>query len=85
VARFLKTNKTKGLPVSAALSFCLYDPWLGRPKREVSEASIKLFYRFTSEMDPAVPMRLKIEINMVENFSVLGYQDFPFSVASACS
>jgi predicted nucleotidyltransferase component of viral defense system len=58
------------------------DPWLGKPKREVSESSIKLFYRFTSEMDPVVPMRLKIEINMVENFSVLGYQDLPFKVDS---
>lgn len=58
------------------------DPWLGNPKREVSEASIKLFYRFQSETDPVVPMRLKIEINMVENFSVLGYQDLPFGIDS---
>lgn len=58
------------------------DSWLGKPKREVSEASIKLIYRFQSEMDPAVSMRLKVEINMVENFSVLGYQDLPFSVDS---
>ena len=59
------------------------DSWLGKPKREVSEASIKLFYRFDSETDPVVPMRLKVEVNMVENFSVLGYQDLPFSVDSS--
>lgn len=58
------------------------DAWLGKPKREVSESSIKLFYRFPAEMDPAVVMRLKIEVNMVENFSVLGYRDMPFSVES---
>jgi predicted nucleotidyltransferase component of viral defense system len=59
------------------------DPWLGNPKREVSERSLKLFYRFESETEPAVPMRLKIETNTVENFSLLGYQDLPFSVQSA--
>lgn len=58
------------------------DPWLGVPKREVAEAGIKLLYRFKSEAEPAVPMRLKIEINMVENFSVLGYQDLPLTVHS---
>lgn len=58
------------------------DPWLGRPKREVSEASIKLLYRFPAEIDSTVSMRLKIEINMIENFSVLGYRDLPFNVSS---
>lgn len=58
------------------------DVWLEKPKREVSEASIKLFYRFASETNAAVPMRLKVEINMVENFSVLGYRDVPFNVNS---
>lgn len=58
------------------------DSWLGKPKRSVSEGSIKLFYRFPAEGDSAVSMRLKIEINMVENFTVLGYQDLPFKVDS---
>ncbi|CAN5605683.1 hypothetical protein BH11CYA1_BH11CYA1_18090 [soil metagenome] len=58
------------------------DPWLGNPKREVSEKSNKLFYRFQSETEPTVPMRLKIEINTIENFSLLGYQDLPFEVDS---
>lgn len=57
-------------------------PWLGTPKRERSEASIKLLYRFESETTPATPMRLKVEINTVENFSVLGYLDLPFTVES---
>ncbi|MGH9440130.1 MAG: nucleotidyl transferase AbiEii/AbiGii toxin family protein [Terriglobia bacterium] len=58
------------------------DPWLGKPKREVSEASIKLFYRFPSETDQGVTMRLKVEINMVETLCVLGYHDLPFTVES---
>ena len=47
------------------------DSWLGAPKREVSEGSIKLFDRFESESDSPAPMRLKIEVNMNENFSIL--------------
>lgn len=58
------------------------DPWLGKPRREVSESSVKLFYRFASEADSAVPLRLKVEVNMIETFSVLGYRDLPFSVDS---
>ncbi|MCB9468706.1 MAG: nucleotidyl transferase AbiEii/AbiGii toxin family protein [Candidatus Obscuribacterales bacterium] len=58
------------------------DPWLDSPKSEISDASIKLVYRFTSEADPAVRMRLKVEVNTRENFSVLGYQSLPFEVNS---
>ncbi|MBZ0184744.1 MAG: nucleotidyl transferase AbiEii/AbiGii toxin family protein, partial [Candidatus Obscuribacterales bacterium] len=58
------------------------DPWLGSPKSEISDASIKLVYRFTSEADSAVKMRLKVEVNTRENFSVLGYQSLPFEVGS---
>jgi len=58
------------------------DPWLGKPKREISKRSIKLFYRFSAEADPLVPMRLKIEVNTVETFSVLGYKDLPFQIDS---
>ncbi len=59
------------------------DPWLGSPKSELSDASIKLVYRFNSEADPAVKMRLKVEVNTRENFSVLGYRSLPFEVNSA--
>jgi predicted nucleotidyltransferase component of viral defense system len=59
------------------------DPWLGTPKRETSEASIKLIYRFPSESDAAVMMRLKVEVNTQENFTVLGYQSLPFEVNSS--
>lgn len=58
------------------------DPWLGTPKREISETSMKLLYRFTSESDAAVQMRLKVEVNTQENFSVLGYRAVPFEVYS---
>ncbi len=47
------------------------DPWLGRPKRSRSEASVTLVYRFESEVPPIRPLRLKIEINTREHFTVL--------------
>lgn len=39
------------------------DPWLGTPKRTLKEGRVNLVYRFTSEDNPPLQMRLKIEIN----------------------
>jgi predicted nucleotidyltransferase component of viral defense system len=48
------------------------DPWLGAPKRSVSQM-ISLTYRFESEIAPVRSLRLKIEMNTHEHFTVLGY------------
>lgn len=48
------------------------DPWLGKPARGRAEGGISLTYRFDSEIPPVRPLRLKIEINTREHFSVLG-------------
>ncbi|MBN1334910.1 MAG: nucleotidyl transferase AbiEii/AbiGii toxin family protein [Deltaproteobacteria bacterium] len=58
------------------------DPWLGRPKRVAKEGRIVLLYRMFSEEQPPIPMRLKIEINSREHFSVLGVEERPFEVRS---
>lgn len=58
------------------------DGMLGTPKRERGGDSVTLTYRVESEIPPVVPMRLKIEINTREHFSVLGYQEHPFSIES---
>lgn len=42
-----------------------------------------ILYRFESEMPPVINLRLKIEINTREHFSVLGLQNFPFSVKNS--
>ena len=42
---------------------------------------IKAMYRFTSEYEE-IRMRLKLEINCREHFSVLGWKDFPYKVDS---
>ena len=41
-----------------------------------------ILYRFTSEYPPQTSLRLKIEINCREHFSVLGWKKFPFEVDS---
>ncbi len=58
------------------------DPWLGRPKRSSSKASVTLVYRFESEVPPIRPLRLKIEINTREHFAVLDYYRHPLAVAN---
>jgi hypothetical protein len=49
------------------------DPWLGTPKRTAREGRVILLYRAMAEGLPPVPLRLKIEINSREHFSVFGY------------
>ena len=58
------------------------DPWLGQAKWKQSEGRFTLTYRFESEGPPAIPLRLKVEINTREHFTVLGYTDVPFSIDS---
>ncbi len=41
-----------------------------------------ILYRFTSEEPPQARLRLKIEINCREHFTVLGWKSFPFQVNS---
>jgi predicted nucleotidyltransferase component of viral defense system len=58
------------------------DPWLGFPKRTTREGRVVLLYRMSSESQPSVPMRLKIEINSREHFTVFGIQNEELSVQS---
>ena len=59
-------------PVMTALRKLL-DPWLGAPRRSQSEGRMTFIYRFESELPPVAPLRLKIEINTREHFTVLGH------------
>jgi len=56
------------------------NPWLGDPKRKQSEGRVTLTYRVTSE--EGVQLRLKVEINSREHFTVLGFDQRKFSVDS---
>ena len=56
------------------------DPWLGKPAVRPRQNGIRLIYRFESE--DALPLRLKVEINTREHFSLHGTVEEPFRVES---
>jgi predicted nucleotidyltransferase component of viral defense system len=55
-------------------------PWLGAPKWKQTQGRVTFKFRFLSEED--VPLTLKVEINSREHFSVYGLQRIPFYVDS---
>lgn len=56
------------------------DTWLGQPGRSIKKGRVTLVYRFSSEGSEPLPLRLKIEINSQEHFSVLGLESRDFAV-----
>lgn len=48
------------------------DPWLGEPRRKRSYGRVTAIYRFETTSRPVQKMRLKVEINTREHFTVLG-------------
>lgn len=63
--------------IRKALSF------LGKAKVEAGENMATMKFRFDSEFAPVVSLRLKVETNCREHFSVLGWEKKPFSVKSS--
>lgn len=63
--------------LQAALSF------VGQATVVPKRNGIQIIYRFESEFPPSVRLRLKVETNTREHFSVLGYQKKPFEVQSS--
>ncbi len=56
------------------------DSWLGSPKWKQGKGRFTLIYRFETSFAPLSNMRLKIEINTREHFSVLDIEKQPFKV-----
>jgi predicted nucleotidyltransferase component of viral defense system len=56
--------------------------FLGDPVRKQKEHNNTLVFRFESEFPPVQKLRLKVETNCREHFTVLGYQKIPFKVES---
>jgi predicted nucleotidyltransferase component of viral defense system len=56
------------------------DSWLGKPSRSRAVGCTALVYRFESEIAPVRPLRLKIEINTREHFTVMGFHRPKLSV-----
>lgn len=58
-------------PLMTALHARL-DCWLGEPRRKQSQGRMTFIYRFDSEIPPVTPLRLKVEVNTREHFTVFG-------------
>lgn len=68
-------------PMMSALREIL-DPWLGKPQGKQAEGRVSFVYRVDSEDVPPMRLRLKVEINSREHFSVFGFTNRSFSVDS---
>lgn len=77
----VQTKPEAAGPMMDALRAVL-DPWLGNPRYKQTEGRVTFVYRFDSEGLPPVPMRLKVETNTREHFSVYGLREIPFAVDS---
>jgi predicted nucleotidyltransferase component of viral defense system len=58
------------------------NPLLGRPKTKQKRDSVIFIYRVDSEIPPSIPLRIKIEINTREHFSVFKNITKPYRVQS---
>ena len=56
--------------------------FLGKARRNQSEGTVTLIYRMESEGSPVISMRMKVEINTREHFSVEGFQKKTFALKS---
>ncbi len=57
-------------------------PIFGIPRRKQGPGVVTLTYRMVSEIPPAIPLKLKVEINSREHFAVQGVQQMPFAIVS---
>lgn len=60
----------------------ILNPWLGEPRWKQGQGRATATFRFQSEGPPSIPLKLKIEINTREHFSVKGSISKKFSVSS---
>lgn len=58
----------------------LLNPWLGEPKRKITERGAKLVYQY--QTIGGLPAKLKIEINTTEHFHVLPLRHEPYNIES---
>lgn len=77
----VRTSKGPITPIIDALRGC-FTSWLGTPKTTRSANSFKLIYFFSPENMPTSKLRVKIEINIKEDFSVLDRFEKDFSIQS---
>lgn len=57
--------------------------FLGEPQRKQKANNNTLYYRYESEFPPVHRLRLKVETNCREHFTILGLEKIPFNVESS--
>lgn len=77
----VRTSKGGIKEIIDALRNCL-EPWLGQPKTRQTAQSFKLLFYFFPEISASIKQKIKIEINIHENFSILDRLRKPFAVKS---
>jgi len=77
----VQVNAEPAGPMMDALRSVL-DSWLGQPQWKQTEGRVTFSYRFESEDVPPIRLRLKVEINSREHFSIYGITRVPFEVSS---
>ncbi len=77
----VRTNRGPISDIANALRKKL-EPWLGKAKTEPTSRSFKMKFYFNPENSPATKLRIKIEINIEENFSILNREFKEFAVQS---
>lgn len=58
------------------------EPWLGKPQTDFKTGRVTMRFKYKSEVEPVESMKLKIETNTGEHFSVMGYHSIPFKMDS---
>jgi predicted nucleotidyltransferase component of viral defense system len=56
--------------------------FLGIPRTKQSGINNTVVFRYESEIEPKIGMKLKLEINTREHFTVLGFKEFEYEVKS---
>lgn len=78
---FVQINAEPAGPIMEGLREVL-NPWLGDPRWKQTEGRVTFVYRFEAEDSPPITLRLKVEINSREHFTIFGFKSEPFSVSS---
>ncbi len=77
----VRTSKGPISKIADALRIRL-EPWLGKAKTTPTARSFKMKYYFNPENSLVTKLRIKIEINVEENFSILDRSSKEFEVHS---
>ncbi len=77
----VRTSTGKVGPIADALREIL-QPWLGKAKSESTANGFKLYFKFSPGLS-TIQQKIKIEINILETFSIIDRIEIPYQVNSS--